>query len=525
MLLSNMKSRNILSAFLEKIKVKHTVSYTNKLYNEHPHKYNLFGLSQMLSDYKIANGGIKVENKDRDLLLLCTPFIAQAGGDFVMVYKINTKDVYYIWKGKAIKVSIDEFKKTWSGIALIAESDKDSIEPNYKENKKNELFKIIQKHLLLLIINTLILLVCFYGGLLKSIGLTILLIINLIGIYISYILILKQIHIQSNNADKICSLFKKSDCNNILESSSAKFLGVISWSEIGFSYFISNIMIVLLLPGQLPFLSIINILALPYSLWSVWYQRIRAKQWCPLCLIVQGLLWSVFIVCILFKFIDVPQLTIFNIVLVGSIYILPYLIINPLLPIIIESKKVENIQYQINSLRMNDFIFIESLKQQPYYEVDKSVSTILFGNPDASTLLTILTNPHCEPCARLHNRMDNLLKEIGNKICIQYVFSSFEKELDDSNRILISAYHNNNSYEVYRDWYESGKNEINEFVKKHNIDYSHPEIEEEFHRHKMWKENSRLSATPTILYNGYELPDMYKIEDLKYFLDIIIDAT
>jgi len=32
-----------------------------------------------------------------------------------------------------------------------------------------------------------------------------------------------------------------------------------------------------------------------------------------------------------------------------------------------------------------------------------------------------------------------------------------------------------------------------------------------------WKAKTQLRATPTILVNGYKLPDNYKIEDLRYF--------
>jgi hypothetical protein len=45
------KGQNILDTFLELLKVKHTKDFTGKLFNEHPHKYNLFGLSKMFSDF------------------------------------------------------------------------------------------------------------------------------------------------------------------------------------------------------------------------------------------------------------------------------------------------------------------------------------------------------------------------------------------------------------------------------------------------------------------------------------------
>lgn len=55
MIFSNGKIQNVLSVFLQKMNVKYTPTFANKLYNEHPHKYNLFGLSKMLSEYKIEN--------------------------------------------------------------------------------------------------------------------------------------------------------------------------------------------------------------------------------------------------------------------------------------------------------------------------------------------------------------------------------------------------------------------------------------------------------------------------------------
>jgi hypothetical protein len=36
------KGHNIFTSFLEELKVKHTNDFSNKYFNEHPHKYNLF---------------------------------------------------------------------------------------------------------------------------------------------------------------------------------------------------------------------------------------------------------------------------------------------------------------------------------------------------------------------------------------------------------------------------------------------------------------------------------------------------
>ena len=37
---------------------------------------------------------------------------------------------------------------------------------------------------------------------------------------------------------------------------------------------------------------------------------------------------------------------------------------------------------------------------------------ILLGNRDAKEWITIISNPHCAPCAKLHLQIEKLLKRI-----------------------------------------------------------------------------------------------------------------
>ena len=62
--------KNTLNLFLKELNIKHTNSYSSSLFEEHPNKYNLYGISQMLNLYNIPNIGIKVENKDLNSLEL-----------------------------------------------------------------------------------------------------------------------------------------------------------------------------------------------------------------------------------------------------------------------------------------------------------------------------------------------------------------------------------------------------------------------------------------------------------------------
>jgi uncharacterized membrane protein len=523
-IINTKKSPDIFTTLLEELKIKHTKVFSAKYYSEHPYRNSLFGLSKMLSGYQIENQGIRIKNKKEMLSELETPFIAYTGSDFITVTGIYKENIDYLWKDKKISISRDEFISRWSGVVLLAEPDEKSIEPGYGEHRKQELYSAIKYGLLIAAIILLSGLVAFHTQIDTGWNTPASIFINLSGLYICYLLLLKQMHIHSNQADKICSLLiDKSDCNNILDTDAAKIAGF-SWSEIGAGYFIANIYVIIFYPPLYSFVVLLNICVLPYTVWSVWYQTFRAKQWCPLCLIVQGILWLLFFVNLLSGRIEIPDFTIRNILLAGCLYSIPVIALNMLTPVFSGYKKQEETTQQINRLKANEEIFKVLLKEKTGYKVDKSDSTILFGNPDAKNLITVVTNPHCNPCANMHKRLENLLKETDNGCCIQYILTSFNTELEDSSRFFMYMYQQLDIKEFLsflNEWYSYGKNDRERFYRKYTFDRI-TYISNEFHKHKEWIHKTNITATPTILFNGYRLPDEYVIEDMKYFYDINI---
>lgn len=513
---------NILETFLSLMKIRHTKAYTRQHFTEHPHKYNLYGLSSMLFDYGVENSGLKIINKT-DIHLIECPLIAHIGDDFVIVEKINKSNIHFIQGDKKITISLEDFNKMWTGYVLIAESTNLSIEPNYVAHKKMELFFKTQK--ILLILSVIFLLIysttSFQNYL--SIGTALLFLANIIGLFIGYLLILKQLSIQSNYADKLCSLFKHSDCNNVLESEAAKFLGFLGWSEVGFGYFIANILILSFLPDLINYLAIINIVALPYTFWSVWYQKHKAKQWCALCLLSLLLLWSIFTINVIFGYFNFPRFDFFNLLAVGGIYLIAILGLNMLIPIIAKSNNASNIQYEISSITADENVFKTLLTKQPHYEVSKNTSQLLFGNTGSQNLITIFSNPHCNPCAKMHKRVNDLISH-NKDVCVQYILSSFNEDLDVSNKYLIGVYQQKNgeAMQLFDNWFEFGKYNKEHFFERFPIEMGQKDIEKEFTQHAQWKEESGLRSTPTILVNGYKLPDNYKIEDLRFLSNIEI---
>lgn len=488
----------------------------------HPYQNTLYGIADLLSMYNIKTKGIKIKEKDSfNFELLKYPFVAQLGESFVNVIGIKNNKIIYTLGGRFTRLTRVDFVKLWTGVLLIIEEKDKAKEPFYTENIKKYLYKKLMKWSVLSL-----LCVCvfwnyvaneIYSVLVKNI----LLVLDFVGIYICYLLFLKQEYINNSYADKLCTLFKGSDCNGVLESRMSKLGGIISWSEIGLAYFISNFIVLIFLTHLQIYSVYINLFILPYTFWSIWYQKFRVKQWCPLCLIVQFLFWGIFIINFIFKEISKPEFFALDILEVVLIYVSLIFLIHFFSLYTLISRDKKNIEFKLNSIKSEEEVFKVLHKEQPYYEIDDLNSHIIFGNPSAKLRITIVTNPHCTPCAVLHERMFKMLAIFGQKICVQYVFVSFTKELEISTRFLIAVYKNKSPQEVetiYNEWFSKGRKKRLNFIKNHNVDMNMSEINEELKEHEVWCRKNKIQITPIILINGYKLNKYYMVEDIRYFI-------
>lgn len=214
--------KNVFTRFLQALDVPHTVACSDRYYREHPYKNSLYGLSRMLSDYGVDNLALRLERDESELSELEAPFIAFANNEFVLVEELSPAHVVYCWRGKSIRLTVDDFLKTWSGVVLLAEKTGRSKEPQYREHLKAEWFDKGEKTALFVILLSLLFVSFFVDRPQSSVYLAFSSILNLAGLYVSWLLLLKQIGIQTEFGDKVCSLWKKSSCNDVLSTPAAK---------------------------------------------------------------------------------------------------------------------------------------------------------------------------------------------------------------------------------------------------------------------------------------------------------------
>lgn len=324
------KNTAILSRLLLSMGISHTQQWTDNTYASMPLK-TFFGLHNTLKEYNIDSCAYKVSNKGT-LFTIPTPYLAQTtDGKILIVESIGKTGIIANNEVGNQTLTPDEFKNICTGTVMGVYPNSHSIEPDYMAHSISQVGNRLKTPLLIVSLLTLWIYAAITGGVWKSAGGICLTIVYALGLYISYLLVLKQLNIHSHIAERVCGVIEKQGCSTVLKTKGASFFGIFHWCEVGVTYFGISLVALTLKPDWIPQLALINVCCLPFSLWSVWYQHYRAKAWCTLCLSVQALLWLQFftdLICGNFRA-GFPISA--SIIILGLCYMAGLLIINKIL--------------------------------------------------------------------------------------------------------------------------------------------------------------------------------------------------
>lgn len=292
-----MKETTVLSDYLSLLGVPHTAEYSDEQFRQMPFQ-SMFGFSKLLQRYGIDSQGLKLSDK-KELDKLNPPFLAQTDGGFIIVTAIDPEGVNYMTEGATERMSRKEMDEVWNGFVFLSFPTPLSIEPNYGAHRRMEIFEKAKKLLLAAGVVFLFFYSFIANGIYSRWSTVALTLFNIGGLVLTYLLVQKTSGVKSRAADAVCGVLQAGGCDSVLETKASKFFGLFSWSEVGFSYFSVSLLTLLLFPQWTGYLAVYNAICLPFTFWSIWYQKFRAKAWCTLCVSVQATLWLLFF-CYLF---------------------------------------------------------------------------------------------------------------------------------------------------------------------------------------------------------------------------------
>ncbi|MES2730208.1 MAG: thioredoxin domain-containing protein [Bacteroidota bacterium] len=503
---------------------------------EHPEYPSLLSISDSLSKWKIDSQAIRVDPASLDKIPL--PFIAHTNtgeGLFLTVTKVTSDTVEYEEpKGGRQKIvqTRDEFMKVWSRTVLIAGADDTSGERDYAQQRQKEWLNTSRFPFLvtgLALLTVLYAVILFYtlgtAGLYQSL----LPVIKLAGCIVTGLLLWFEIDQNNSVLKQLCTAGKNTDCKAILKSKEAKLFSWLSWSEIGFFYFAGSLFYSLFSIGHevsgINLLVWLNALALPYPIFSLYYQWKVAKQWCPLCVMVQALLlieavyfgvgyWQTGLYAVLpsvsacFMFLAAFA---FSIVLWAAIK-----------PFLLKAQQADTSRKELARLKHNPQLFAALLEKQPPVVANPEGLGITMGNPNARHTIIKVCNPYCGPCAKAHPEVEELL-ELSNDVKVQIIFTAYQEDNPQTKPVkhllAIHGKHDENmTKKALDDWYLSPTKDYDAFAALYPMNGELQKQGAKLEAMQQWCEAMQIAFTPTFFVNGHQLPEPYSIQDVKHFV-------
>lgn len=523
------KDENLVSVakqLIKKLKISVHGTTIERELSEHPDYPSLLALSDCLNQWSITNHSYFIAKEDYDANDLLFPFVAhlsRRGGEFILVKSISGNKVQFAnEQSETLEDTEEKFLKSWSGYMLHAAASSYSGEKDYKRTWFRSMLKSMSLPLGLLILSALLGLTTITNGINWYTGL--ITVSKMLGITVSVLLLLQSLDANNPLIKNLCSLGGNNDCNVILKSDAANVTSWLTWTEVGFFYFTGTFILLLLSPSSASLLRWLNLLALPYTVYSISYQY-RSKNWCILCCTVQALLVAE---ATIFAFAEIPLFAAFGIGIEGICmlvisFLSPVFAWSALKPVFIGAGKERILKSQLKKFKFNVALFSQNLKSQPKYAVNSELKPVALGNPAAETVITMISNPYCGPCAKAHKVLDEWL-QFRNDLQVKVVFTSTDDETSPKTKVSrhLSALSNHYDAKVVEqalnEWYNSARKDFQSWSAKYPVVVDGEVIRASMLQ-KEWVDMADVEYTPTFLINGYKLPEQYALEDIKYLLE------
>ncbi len=490
---------------IKALKVPVTKTSALEYLSSHPNEGSLLAYSETLDRFRIENAAIKVE-KDR-FDELPTPFVAylhQYGGTFALVKEVT--DAHVDWldtKKDWIKTPKEDFLKSWQGIALLAETSSVSGEKNYARKRKSEILNVVRIPFAIGLC-TLVAGI-FIQPLLAHTTLSMLILLKTMGMVLSSLLLAKSINSKNDWINRLCNNGKTINCQSILDSPAAHITSWLSWSDLGFIYFFGSFFALLFSFYSGTVITFLNmqccfsIGGVIFSAYSLWYQSVRSKLWCTLCLAV--------VVIVILEALLVFSNFNFDATLGEVKYNLTGLIIPIVFLLLYKTTAVkaleQNIlQKKLHKIYANPTYFKSFIENQPKMpEIPNDMPTVFLGNHDAEHVITLVSNPLCSPCASMHKQLEELVKENPNVKC-QVVFLSGETNAGGQFVRKLFSLPQDLQAEAMNLWYNRNDKNFDKWNKAYK---SHSETKESFkiqRLHNHWVNYAEIKGTPALFING-----------------------
>ena len=506
---------NLLAHWMHQLKIPLSSQYVKGKLLAHSDYPSLLSITDTLDELGIDNAALVVDKKK--LNEIPVPFLAHTavkGGEFILVTSLKT-----LFKEHP------DFNKQWNGVIVAAEKTK---QWNNEENKKQLAREKRKRRLVWLSAASIILLSAlslWNQSIWQYFGL---LITSLFGLGVAILIAQHELGISNELTEQLCAAGKNTDCDAVMNSKSLKFLNWFNWADAGIIYFSSVFLLLVIsfFTGTTQsfevLLALLAICSLPFTIFSLYYQWRIVKKWCPLCLATVGLLWiqfALFLPVILsltkdgFDLLSINTIliTVFLLALTSTVWLQ---LIKPSLQ---KNTELTDKNFSLLRFKNNPEVFKVLLQQQRRVDITPFKNDLQLGNPNADIQIIVACSPYCGPCAKTHKILHELVEKNDIGLTIRFAVkteNNDDKKLQAVKYILQLLKGKKASFKrkALYDWYSLMNFE--KFTMKYPMPVS-VDVDEQLKEQEKWTKESKVSFTPTVFINGFEMSKQYRVEDLK----------
>jgi protein-disulfide isomerase/uncharacterized membrane protein len=514
-----------IAEFLTYLQIPVSEAYCEKLISSHSDFPSMLSIVDTLERLGIRYivGEIQKDKIDE----LDFPYILQTSKKYneILVIKSN-KDL----------IINKEVLKYWEGVVLHVEPTASIIDKeNNRVYRKEKSFQIAQGVLLA----TLAILISWAFVKTLSPVLSPLFVTSIAGILTGYLLMAKELGVKYKVVEKFCTSGKNSDCDKVLDSDIGKFIGGITLSNLVLTYFLFQTTILSIVgttdglkSAHLTLLGILSFFLIQVAAYSVYYQYQKAKSWCKLCLIVNGIIVVQFL---LFGYLFLSPVFDFTIHVTPIFLQAAIFVAFGCICLMVKHKieilnNLNNVVSSASRVKNNVQVFTSLLKKQREVNTTLMEHEVLIGDRNAPIKIVMVSNLYCKPCKNQHEVLAELIDTFPDKVLLALRFVISKDEA--ANNYLIQYWlrfihlKKDESFftqKLLHDWYVSM--DLKKFQEIYPMELTtSPELGVDIvRRHNRWGEQIGISFTPTFFINGYQMPKNYDIADLFFLVPSLSD--
>ena len=494
---------------------------------DHPDFPQLNAIADILSQYGIDNYIAQVPQELFDDLP--DIFIGIVSYDnhleSAVINKINAEKIKISFFDSAMNVDKQEFLKIWNGYTLVIEENekKQLIQTTKTESHNHFPFFILGFLFISFLISN------YFFNFLNSFSVS-LLIVNGLGLFLSYLAIKESIGFSNKYLFKVCSTIKNGNCNQVIKSNNANLFYGMTYSDFSFIFFTYSFFITFFIKNYSVLLSL-NIFFLPISIitiiFTIYQQKFVLKKWCLLCLGISVLVLTQSIIIIVFSGFQ-NAFNIHSFFLLTFVFLFITTLWYFLKPQFNRLSELMFEKYQRGEIYKDKEVFdLYFIRSAVILKRDfENLLPIKLNFAENHDTLTLILSPNCDYCKYEYLNLKKILFYFKHKINISVIFNFDKSEVDENIIELTEILYNlkddiGKSTEALDDfliknfsakkWLKKWKplNPILTEITSNNIE--------------ILKENN-ITDSPCLLFNNRLYPKEYKIEDIKYFLNGIINT-